>query len=93
VINNHGGRIFERLPRLSSMSGRARDWLIHPQQADFSAFAKLWNMCHHRIATQDDLDSYDPDAAGDEATFLEIVPCAKDTAAFWQAWDAHGAKG
>jgi len=92
VINNQGGRIFERLPRLAAISERARDWLVHPQQADFSAFASLWNMRHHRIATQDDLDAYDPEAAGDSPTLLEVTPSAKDTAAFWRAWDAFGMK-
>jgi len=88
VVNNHGGRIFDRLPRLSSMSPRAREWLIHPQQADFSAFASLWKMRHHRIATPDDLDAYDPEISGESATLLEVSPSARDTAAFWRAWDA-----
>jgi 2-succinyl-5-enolpyruvyl-6-hydroxy-3-cyclohexene-1-carboxylate synthase len=88
VINNQGGRIFERLPRLDSMSPRARDWLVHPQEADFSAFAALWQMRHHRIATPDDLDAFDPEAAGESATLLEITPSAKETAAFWRAWSA-----
>lgn len=88
VINNQGGRIFDRLPRLSSMSPRARDWLIHPQRADFSAFASFWNMRHHRIAAPDDLDGYDPETAGGSAMLLEVSPSAKDTAAFWRAWDA-----
>lgn len=92
VINNQGGRIFDRLPRLSSMSSRARDWLVHPQQADFSAFAELWNMRHHRIATLDDLDAYDPETVNESATLLEVTPSAKDTAAFWSAWDAFGSK-
>jgi len=92
VINNHGGRIFDRLPRLSSMSARARDWLVHPQQADFSAYAALWNMRHHRIATLDDLDAYDPETSSETATLLEVVPSTTDTAAFWRAWDAFGSK-
>ena len=87
VINNHGGRIFERLPRLAAMSPRARDWLVHPQQADFSAFAALWNMRHHRIATQNDLDVYEPDPEG-PPVLLEITPSPTETAAFWRAWDA-----
>jgi len=90
VINNQGGRIFDRLPRLSSMSPRARDWLVHPQQADFAAYAALWNMRHHRIATLDDLDAYDPEVSSNAATFLEIAPSAIDTASFWRAWDAFG---
>ncbi len=92
VINNQGGRIFERLPRLDSMSERAREWLVHPQQADFAAYASLWHMRHHRIATPDDLDAYDPETNGNGATLLEVTPSAKDTAAFWRAWDAIGLK-
>ena len=88
VINNQGGRIFDRLPRLSSMSPRARDWLIHPHRADFSAFASLWKMRHHRVATPDDLDAYDPESTEEAATLLEVSPSAEDTAAFWRAWDS-----
>jgi len=87
VINNRGGHIFGRLPRLAAMSPRARDWLIHPQDADFAAFAALWKMRHHRIATPDDLDAYDPETAGESATLLEITPSPKETVAFWNTWD------
>ena len=41
VINNQGGRIFDRLPRLQSMSPRARDWMANAQQADFAGLAQL----------------------------------------------------
>ncbi len=85
VINNNGGRIFTRLPRLNSLSQKAQNWLIHPTTADFAAFASLWGMRHHRISTQDDLDAFDPQVA--DATLLEITPCPRDTSAFWHAWD------
>lgn len=87
VINNRGGRIFDRLPRLESLSSVAKQWLIHDPKADFEAYARLWRMRHYRVATPDDLDAYCPDAAGEKPALIELSPCAKQTASFWSAWD------
>lgn len=84
VINNGGGRIFERLPRLQTMSPRAAEWLVNPQTADLSGLATLWHMDHLRIRTVDDFDRLAP---GERTLLLEIVPDAGQTAAFWAAWD------
>jgi len=58
VINNGGGKIFERLPRLQSMSPRAIDWMTNPQSADLSGLATLWGMQHLRTRTVDDFDQF-----------------------------------
>jgi len=84
VINNGGGKIFERLPRLATMSPRAAEWLVNPQTADLSGLATLWGMAHLRVRTLDDLDRLDP---GDKALLLEIVPDPAQTTAFWADWD------
>jgi 2-succinyl-5-enolpyruvyl-6-hydroxy-3-cyclohexene-1-carboxylate synthase len=84
VINNGGGKIFERLPRLQSMSPRAVEWMTNPQTADLSGFATLWGMKHLRIRTVDDFDQFE---AGEKTLLLEIVPDAAQTTAFWAAWD------
>lgn len=84
VINNGGGKIFERLPRLQSMSPRAAEWMTNPQTADLSGFATLWNMDHVRIRTVDDFDHF---TASEKTLLLEIVPDAAQTTAFWAAWD------
>lgn len=84
VINNGGGKIFERLPRLQSMSPRAIEWMTNPQSADLSGLATLWGMKHLRIRTVDDFDQFE---AGEKTLLLEIVPDAKQTASFWAAWD------
>ena len=84
VINNGGGKIFERLPRLQSMSPRAVEWMTNPQTADLSGLAILWGMNHLRIRTVDDFDKFEP---GDKTLLLEIVPDAAQTTAFWAAWD------
>ncbi len=88
VINNSGGKIFERLPRLQFMSPRAVEWMTNPQSADLSGLATLWGMNHLRIRTVDDFDQFE---AGDQTLLLEILPDAKQTKDFWAAWDRmHG---
>ena len=88
VINNGGGKIFERLPRLQAMSPRAVEWMTNPQAADLAGFASLWGMRHLRIRTPDDFDGFDE---GNEATsLLEIIPDPEQTRLFWAAWDRRG---
>lgn len=84
IINNGGGKIFERLPRLHSMSPRAVEWMTNPHSADFSGLATLWKMNHLQIHTVDDFDKLEPT---EKTTLLEIIPDTKQTAAFWTAWD------
>jgi 2-succinyl-5-enolpyruvyl-6-hydroxy-3-cyclohexene-1-carboxylate synthase len=84
VINNSGGKIFERLPRLQTMSPRAAECMTNPHAADLSGFAKLWSMRHLRVKTADDLDAFEP---GGNPVLLEIIPDAEQTKRFWSDWD------
>jgi 2-succinyl-5-enolpyruvyl-6-hydroxy-3-cyclohexene-1-carboxylate synthase len=87
VINNGGGKIFERLPRLQTMSPRAIEWMTNPQTADLSGLATLWHMDHLRLRTVD----FDRVQPGAKTLLLEIVPDPAQTTAFWVAWDRmHG---
>ncbi len=81
VINNHGGGIFSRLPRLQSMSPRAAECMINPHHADLAGFAALWGIRHIRIHTIDDFDSFEP---GGKMVLLEILPDPDQTARFWR---------
>jgi 2-succinyl-5-enolpyruvyl-6-hydroxy-3-cyclohexene-1-carboxylate synthase len=83
VINNRGGRIFERLPRLQTMLPSTAESLIQPQQADFSGLATLWGMRHLRIRTADDFDQLESEGP---PLLLEIIPDGKQTTRFWEAW-------
>lgn len=87
VINNNGGKIFERLPRLNSMSPRAAECMTNPHAADLSGLAALWDMKHIRIRTVDDLDQFEP---GEKPVLLEIIPDAEQTKRFWADWDRMG---
>jgi 2-succinyl-5-enolpyruvyl-6-hydroxy-3-cyclohexene-1-carboxylate synthase len=84
VIQNGGGGIFRRLPRLESMSPRAAGCLENPHRADLAGFAALWGMAHLRVRTADDLDALE--SCGNHL-LLEVIPDARQTAAFWQDWD------
>jgi 2-succinyl-5-enolpyruvyl-6-hydroxy-3-cyclohexene-1-carboxylate synthase len=84
VINNGGGKIFERLPRLQSMSPRAVEWMTNPHTADLAGLAAMWGMNHVRIRTVDEFDHFE---AGEKTLLLEIVPDAGQTSDFWAAWD------
>jgi 2-succinyl-5-enolpyruvyl-6-hydroxy-3-cyclohexene-1-carboxylate synthase len=84
VIHNRGGRIFERLPRLGSMSPRAAECMTNAHDADLSALAALWRMRHLRIRTADDFDHLETDGP---PLLLEVCPDDKQTAAFWRDWD------
>jgi 2-succinyl-5-enolpyruvyl-6-hydroxy-3-cyclohexene-1-carboxylate synthase len=84
VINNQGGAIFSRLPRLSDLSARAASWLRNSHQADLGGFAKLWGVDYRRVRTADDFDAI-PD--GEAPLLIEIQPDPSQTAAFWQDWD------
>jgi 2-succinyl-5-enolpyruvyl-6-hydroxy-3-cyclohexene-1-carboxylate synthase len=87
IINNHGGRIFDRLPRLNSMSPRASECMTNPHRADLSGFAALWGMEHLRVRTADDLDAF---SHGGKPVLLEIIPDPGQTARLWADWDRMG---
>lgn len=89
VVNNGGGKIFERLPRLQAMSPRAVEWMTNPHAADLAGFATLWGMRHLRVRTPDDFDGLGD--ASETALLLEIIPDPVQTQQFWAAWDRLGA--
>lgn len=84
IINNGGGQIFGRLPRLESMNPRAAECLLNPHAADLAGLAKLWGMNYLRISRTDDFDGFE---STDRMLLLEIVPDAGQTADFWKEWD------
>lgn len=84
VINNAGGRIFDRLPRLQRMDARTRAVLTATQPARLGNWAGMWGLGHLRVGEAGDFDRLD--GAG-RPLLLEVVPDAGQTAAFWAAWE------
>ena len=84
VVNNGGGQIFSRVPRLAGMNERVKEVMVNPHQVSLEGWASMWGMNFIRIATQDDFDALEP---GDGMTLVELVPSAKETEVFWsQRW-------
>lgn len=85
VIQNRGGRIFERLPGMESMLPRTVECMTNPHDADLSGLARLWGIEHLAVRRADDLDAIPQHHAG---LLLELLPDPDQTRSFWNAWDA-----
>jgi 2-succinyl-5-enolpyruvyl-6-hydroxy-3-cyclohexene-1-carboxylate synthase len=83
VINNGGGRIFDRLPRLTGMSARARELLRTRPEVSFAGWAGMWGMDHLRLSGSAEFDALD-ERDGKRPLLLEVVPDERQTAMFWQ---------
>ncbi len=84
VINNGGGKIFDRLPQLGEMQEKARQLMTNPHTTELAGWAQMWNMNYLAVRGLDDLDALTP---GDNCTVCEIFPDASQTADFWNRWD------
>lgn len=71
VINNGGGKIFAKVPRLGKMSDTAKRWMKAETPVDFSAIAKAWGMAHVRVTRADEFDGA---GESERAVLLEVVP-------------------
>ena len=85
VINNGGGRIFTRVPRLQAMSERGRELMLNAHDQSLESWAAMWGMGYLRVAGQDDFDALEP---GEVPLLVELIPSPKDTSAFWEKFDA-----
>jgi 2-succinyl-5-enolpyruvyl-6-hydroxy-3-cyclohexene-1-carboxylate synthase len=84
ILNNDGGRIFERLPRLAGMAERSREWMTTPHGRHFEHWAAMWGLAYRRISSRDEVDCLESLDAG--TTVVEVIPNASETTAFWEAW-------
>ena len=84
VLNNDGGRIFERLPRLRGMNERVSQWMTTPHGRTLEHWAKMWGLGYHRIGCREDFDGLE--ASLQATTVVEVVPDASQTERFWQDW-------
>ena len=72
IVNNGGGRIFDRL--------FAQPALSNPHTIRFEEWASMWSLAYARYETW-------PEApALEERTVIELVPDPVQTDAFWRAW-------
>ena len=83
VMNNGGGRIFDRLPQVQKMEQAQRGIIANEHQFSFESWSMMWGWDYLRVDSADDLEI----EAGAAPLVVEIVPCEKQTAAFWNAYD------
>ena len=84
VMNNGGGRIFDRLPRVKDMPKPQQDVIANAHAFSFESWAMMWGWDYQRVDSADELEI----EAGDAPLLVELVPCEKQTAAFWTAYDS-----
>ncbi len=85
VINNSGGKIFERLPRLAKMQPSARDWMLQGHTQTMKETAAMWGAAYVPLRSVNDLELLD-EIHG--VTLCEIFPDEQQSSLFWKKWDA-----
>ncbi len=83
VMNNGGGRIFDRLPGVKTSPDESQQWIRQETEAKLEHLAKLWG-CHYHLATSIDDFEFEPNSG---LTLLEARPSTEETERFWEAYD------
>ncbi len=76
VINNGGGRIFDRLPRLLDLSEEQRHAIVQEQEVKLSAWAEMWSMDYLCIKCQEDFDQLE---GREKSLLVEVIPSETQT--------------
>lgn len=79
VINNGGGEIFSRMPRMAPLADPAKAWMRAACAADLEPLAKMWGLDYLKIQRADDFDALEPGTAG---LLVELVPDVDQTERF-----------
>ena len=78
VINNGGGQIFNRLPKVQGMDQEVADLVTNEHEIGFESWAKMWGMNYIRVTGIENFD-FEP---ADVTTVIEVIPNAKQTETF-----------
>lgn len=82
VINNAGGKIFDRLPQVNEMTQATRELVTNAHGFSFEAWAAMWGMDYQLVNANEDLEV----EGGEIPLLVEIVPSEEQTTAFWEAY-------
>ena len=82
VINNGGGKIFERMPRVKQMASLTREVVLNQHDYKFEKWAEMWGFHYECFKSADEIDV----EGGDQVKVVELVPSAKQTEEFWKAY-------
>ena len=84
VINNGGGKIFDRLPVMQNLDSEVAEIITNEHQYSFQSWAQMWGLDYVCVKGLEDFD-FEP---SDKTTLIEVIPSASQTEAFWQKFDA-----
>jgi len=84
VINNSGGRIFERIPRLRNLPPRPREILRAAQPARLEHWAAMWGMDYLALRSAEQFDALEGHDLS-RPLLLEILPDPEQTRQFLEA--------
>ncbi|HPI39621.1 MAG TPA: 2-succinyl-5-enolpyruvyl-6-hydroxy-3-cyclohexene-1-carboxylic-acid synthase, partial [Pseudobdellovibrionaceae bacterium] len=73
IINNQGGKIFQRLFH--------REDILNRHEIEFKNWADMWNLSYFKITSLQEFENFN------DSQVLEIAPNEKQTLAFWQKYD------
>lgn len=79
VINNHGGRIFSRLPVLGELDAEKKATTENTHPIHFRAWAEMWSLSYYSVGS-----APMPTPRPGENAVIEMLPNPQDTDAFWQ---------
>lgn len=85
ILNNGGGRLFERLPLFSALSKKTRQRVVHTCQVDFSHWAALWGMKYAMVHSFSDFDILEEHLGAEVPLMLSLIPNREQTQLFWEA--------
>jgi 2-succinyl-5-enolpyruvyl-6-hydroxy-3-cyclohexene-1-carboxylate synthase len=80
VINNGGGKIFERLPIMKQVEDRVSQLITNSHEYTFESLATMWNMHYAKVEGMEGFD-FEPQ---DKTTLVEVIPDDRQTAMFWE---------
>ena len=84
VINNRGGRIFDRLPDFKELSCDEHKHVINRHDQKFESWAAMWGLDYQLVTKRDHFDV----KSQDRPIVLELQPDEKQTVEFWEVWDS-----
>ncbi|MEM0896363.1 MAG: 2-succinyl-5-enolpyruvyl-6-hydroxy-3-cyclohexene-1-carboxylic-acid synthase [Verrucomicrobiota bacterium] len=87
VINNRGGRIFDRLPAFTKAAAAEREFIGNDHVLDFTGWANMWGWKHFAVADSEGF----VDAVDDphRHVLIEATPDPSQTEEFWKEWEAR----
>ncbi len=84
VINNGGGRIFERLPRVQGLAEDELDLIVSGHDRQFESWAAMWGLDYQLVTGREHFEMRERD----RPLVLELRPDEQQTDAFWKDWES-----